>query len=98
MGKIRYRYTGPTDQMPMVGQLLASERGRGAYLMTNVDNRGTRQHPTDGEHELLVMTVERVPRSEMLIAGAVVHWIAWDKRAKKSRRLEPSFNGVRDAI
>jgi hypothetical protein len=84
--------------MPMIGQLLASERGRGAYLMTRVDNRGTRRHPTEGEHELLVMTVERVPRGEMLVEGAVVHWIAWDKRVKKPRRLDTSIDGVNHAI
>jgi hypothetical protein len=97
--KIRYRWDGsdgPGDQMPMIGQLLASEHGRVAYRLLHVDNRGARIHGETHEvHTLLVLTVEHAPRSEMDIPGTVTHPIVWDKRVKKARRLE-SLVGVTD--
>lgn len=82
--KIRYRWYGPDDKAPMIGQLLASERGRGAYRILRVDNRGGRVDAQTSEvHALLVLTVERAPRSEMEIPGAVTNWLVWDKRVKR---------------
>jgi hypothetical protein len=87
--KIRYRWYGPDDQMPMIGQLLASERGRFAYRLLHVDNRGAHVHRETREaYTLLVLTVEHAPSSEMDIPGTVTHRIVWDKRMKKPRRLE----------
>jgi hypothetical protein len=97
--KIRYRWDGPDgpdDQMPMIGQLLASDRGRLAYRLLHVDNRGVRIHGETREaYTLLVLTVEHAPRAEMDIPGTVTHRICWDKRVKKARRLE-TLTGVAD--
>jgi hypothetical protein len=81
MKKIRMRWNGPDAEMPMHAHYVASARGRGAYLILGVNNRGVRMHKQTGEpHILLVLTVERVGRAAIDQPDAVVHWIVWDRR------------------
>jgi hypothetical protein len=73
----------------MHGCVLASARGRGAYLIIAIDDRGARMHPVTREvHELLVLTVERISRATMHDHGPV-YTIVWDSRGRQTRNRPP---------
>jgi hypothetical protein len=86
--KIRYRWYGDADKGPMIGCYLMSLRGRGAYLVLGVDNRGRRGGLGEEVYFLLSLTVERVPRAEAEAAPRERFYaLYWDKRLKRSWRL-----------
>jgi hypothetical protein len=77
--KIRYRWHGPLAEAPMHGCVLASARGRGAYLIIAVNDRGAGLH---------VLTVERISRAAMNDHGPV-YGIVWDKRGRQTAKRPP---------
>lgn len=82
--QITYRwYQAETDAPPpMLGNLLASKRGRGAYRILGV-RAGRIGTDERGEFQIHRLTVERISRAELDDPGAVVYGIAWDKREKR---------------
>jgi hypothetical protein len=88
--KIRYRWSAPPDaRRPMHGDYLMSARGRGGYLILGIDDRGPRGGLGQPVYELLVLTVERVPRAECLANEDRLFGIQWDSR---KRRAPHRFN------
>lgn len=80
--RIRYRWHGPLEEAPMIGHLLASKKGRGAYRILGITDSGPRTD-ADGEHRMLKLVVERVARAAIEEPGAVVHGIVWDRRERR---------------
>lgn len=84
--KIRYRWTGtPDEERPMLGHHLASARGRNAYLILAIDDRGYRETGQQQAHTLLVLTVERCSRAVLQDRQAVVWGIVWHSRTRAKR-------------
>ena len=68
--KVRYRfYDARDEQSPMHGDYLMSARGRGGYLIVGVDDRGPRGGLGEPIYQLLLLSVERVSRTECLEHG-----------------------------
>lgn len=90
MRTIRYRvYGSGDDDGPRVGHYIMAARGRGAYLVLGVVDRGKRGGLGEPVHHLYAVQVDRVPRAdgEAAIAAGICHSIAWDSRGRKPRRL-----------
>lgn len=89
--KIRYRWQGSDESRPMHGCYLMSERGRGGYLILSVDDKGPRGGLGEPVYHLLVLTVDRVPRSECLANPDRLWSIQWDSRKRRApRRFDDS--------
>jgi hypothetical protein len=90
MRRIRYRlYDGHDGDGPRVGHYIMSRRGRGAYLVLGVKDRGRRGGLGEPVYHLFAVDVERVPRAEgdAAIPAGIVHGITWDSRRRKPRQL-----------
>ncbi len=89
MMKIRYRiYDHDCPALPVMGDYLMSERGRGGYLILGADDRGARGGLGQPIFRLVVLTVERVSRAECLSHQDRLWSIKWDRRKRRaSRRL-----------
>ena len=69
----------------MHGCYLMSERGRVAYLILAVNNRGLGSDER-GDHLRLLLTVDTVSRAEAVANPDLLYPIVWDRRAPKRRR------------
>lgn len=86
--KIRYRIYD-ADRLPMHGDYLMSERGRGGYLIVGADNRGERGGLGQPVYTLLMLAVERVSREECRANADRLWTIKWDARKRRpTRRLD----------
>jgi len=84
MRTIRYRWYGPDHLRPMVGNYVASEHARRAYLVLGVKDRGRRMQP-GGEHTMLILTVESMSVAAALADPAAEFWpLKWDSRARSA--------------
>lgn len=84
--KIRYRFYGGGDTLPMHGDYLMSQRGRGGYLIVGTDDRGPRGGLGEPVYQLFILSVERVSRAECLENSDRLWTIKWDARKRRATR------------
>ena len=74
----------------MQGDYLMSQRGRGGYLILGAENRGRRGGLGEPVYDQLLLTVERVPRSECIQNEDRLWGIKWNRRRRRAtRRIGP---------
>lgn len=84
--KIRYRVYGREAGLPTHGDYLMSGRGRGGYLILGVEDRGPRGGLGEPVYGLVLLTVERVSRTECLANSDRLWSIKWDARKRRATR------------
>lgn len=84
--KIRYRIYGDDGRLPLHGDYLMSQRGRGGYLILGVEDRGPRGGLGSPVFNLVLLTVERVSRAECLEHSNRLWNTKWDARKRRAAR------------
>lgn len=80
-GPVRFRWYNLDCPGPMIGDIVAAERGRSCYRVLGHDagRRGVDRHGNPCIHYRLEL--EQLPRSAMTESSSSILWFSWDRRS-----------------